>query len=437
MSIGEPPPPKGGSIVAYDAVALGLLIIALVLGLRSLYRRFPIHLIYRSKTHLQATFDSINDPLAIIDDSYTIHRVNRAYAKLVGRPFPEILGRKCFEVLRGRKKPCIDCRVKEVLQSKTELVTENSPHPAAPRTGNVSLTFYPFVFAHHETRGVVEHIRDITTLERLKRELEHQNKVLSKTTQNLEKEQARTREELELARKIQLGIMPQKLPEIPGIRMTATYRPIEEVGGDLYDFIRFGPDKLGIFIGDASGHGLASAFIATICKMALYGYTREHLSPSELMYRLNHDLMRHIRSGHYLTGFWGILDMNDGSLWYTRAGHPGPVLIDKNQNVSLLKSIGTFVGILDNPTYEEKRVHLNSGDRLYLFTDGIYEVMSEFSAPDEGVLGYRRFQEILLECNKESHEKVVPAIQEHLAHFTYEDDYTLIVLDYLGPSERN
>lgn len=412
------------------AMVCALLAAILLAGGWVLYRKFPIHLIYRSKIHLQATFDSINDALAIIDDHYIIHRVNSAYARLVGRRFPDILFKKCYEVLRGRCEPCTDCRMAEVLRKHKELVTERSPHPSHPESGAVSLTFYPFVFSKQETSGVVEHIRDITTLERLKSELEHQNLTLSETTRSLEKEQARTREELELARKIQLGIMPQQVPELPGLRIAATYRPVEEVGGDLYDFISFGPEELGIFIGDASGHGLASAFIATICKMTLYSHSRDQLTPSELMHRLNRDLMRHIRSGHYLTGFWGMLNLRRGTFWYTRAGHPGPVLISRNQEVTLLKSVGTFVGILDNPKYEEKEVNFRTGDRLYLFTDGIYEVMHEQSASDERVLGYKRFQEILLSCNDAPFDELIPRIQKRLSHFTYEDDYTLIVLEY-------
>jgi len=413
---------------------LGIMLVVVVasaaLVLRHYYRRFPIHLIYRSKIHLQWAFDSIKGPLAIIDRAYQIQRVNRAYASLVARRFPDIIGSKCFAVLRGRDTPCTDCRMVEVLEKNADLVTERSPHPRYPDTGAVSLTFHPFLKSKSRgERAIVEHIRDITHLERLKRDLEIQNITLTETTRSLEKERERTREELELARQIQLGIMPQKLPEINGLKIAATYHPVEEVGGDLYDFITFSDQKLGVFIGDASGHGLASAFVATMSKMTLYTHTRTELSPAELLKRLNRDLIDNMRIGHYITAFWGIIDLAERTITYARAGHPSPVIINPAKTITPLKSAGTFLGIIDHPVYEERTVRIEKGDRIYFFTDGIYEVMEGDAEVRTGVLGYRQFQEILASCSGLAFDNVISTIKQQLSLFTYDDDYTLIVVE--------
>ncbi|MBD3344551.1 MAG: SpoIIE family protein phosphatase [Chitinivibrionales bacterium] len=399
-------------------------------GVFIFYKRYPMHLIVKSKTHLQTTFDSIDDPLSIIDKDYTLIRVNKSYASLVGYNFKQALGQKCYHVLRKRNEPCLDCKMKRVLGYKNKQITERSPHPVHPNDGVISITFYPFNDTKGSDNAVVEHIRDITELERLKGHLEEQNAVLAQATDKLRKANDHTREELDLARQIQLGIMPRHIPEIPGLKIAATYHPVESVGGDLYDFISFSDSKLGVFIGDASGHGLASSFIGTISKIVLYNHTKQEMPASGLFDRMNKDLLHNIHTGHYVTSFWGVIDLTDNSITYARAGHPKPVVISEQQDLNILSASGTFLGIIDNPEYEQNTYHFQKGDRLYLFTDGIYEVMGEQQEHKKGVLGYKKFQDILLSCNQLPFPKVIPGIEQQLCQYIYEDDYTLIVIEF-------
>ncbi|MBD3321907.1 MAG: SpoIIE family protein phosphatase [Chitinivibrionales bacterium] len=406
-----------------------ILLLACIGVLLFIYKKYPVHLIVKSKTHLQSTFDSIDDPLAIIDSNYTILRTNRAYTGLVGKTFWDVLGHTCYKILRNREEPCLDCKMKQVTAYGRKQISERSPHPRQPNDGIISLTFYPFSDIGSSGDAIVEHIRNITELERLKGNLEEQNAALARTTDRLQEAHDRTNEELSLARQIQLGIMPRTIPKINGLKIAATYHPVESVGGDLYDFIQFSDTKIGVFIGDASGHGLASSFIGTISKIVLYNHTKAEMPASELLDRMNKDLMYNINTGHYVTSFWGVIDLADNSITYARAGHPKPVVISEHQNVHILNASGTFIGIIDDPKYEQKKHHFRKGDRLYIFTDGIYEIMGEQSEARKGVLGYKKFQEILVSCNQLPFEKVIPGIEQQLCQYTYEDDYTLIVIE--------
>jgi serine phosphatase RsbU (regulator of sigma subunit) len=412
-------------------ILLSLLAAMMIAGV-ILYRRFPMHLIYKSKIHLQTMFDSMENPVAIVDDGYIVKRVNKAYATLVGRTYWQILGNKCHAVLRGRETPCEDCQMKAVQASGKTAVVEHSPHPSVPE-GVISFSFYPFSKKHERDGAIVEHIRDITQLERLKQQLENQYSEIKQANTKLQEFYARTEEELAIARQIQLGIMPQTIPQITGLKIDAMYHSIEAVGGDLYDFIPFSDNKLGIFIGDASGHGLASAFIGTISKMLLYSHTKTEKEADVLLHDMNRDLLRNILAGYYLTAFWGIFDNADNSFSFSRAGHPRPYHIPANGAPATLQSNGTFIGILEQAAYERKKIILNKGDRLYFFTDGIYEVMGEEAAPgalpSEGMLGYRRFLSLIEECNTLPFEKIIPAIKQNLAQYVYDDDYTLIVVE--------
>lgn len=391
------------------------------------YRRYPVHLIYKSKTDLQEMLDGIEDPLAVITDEFVIRRTNKAYITLVSKDFSDVIGQKCFTLLRKRASPCEDCLLKKSIDSKTTQKIERSAHPCG--SGAVSISFSPIRFSiDTEHTCIIEHIRDISILEELKNNLEKKNRTLAGTMKNLKAAQQNIREELRLARLIQQSILPKHAPSVSGLKISLTYHPITDVGGDIYDFIHFSPTRLGVFVGDASGHGLAAAFVATISKMSLYNHSKSEMPVCDLLSCINNDLLNNIHTGHYLTCFWGIFDLEENTLTFSRAGHPIPVLIKKDGSLIPLKTTGTFIGLISDIQFEHQTVSFEKGDRFYIFTDGIYEVLESNSSEDT-LLGYDRFTEMLIECRNYPFGKVLSTIQTKLKSYTYEDDYTLIALE--------
>lgn len=401
---------------------------ALIGGAYLLYRRMPFHILYKSKQDLQNIFDSVNDPMVVIKDDYTILRANKAYAAFVGSSFKTILKGRCYSILRGLDVPCPDCRMKDAFSASHRCSIERSENPKTP--GHViTISFFPYVSKAGSQPYIIEQIRDISALERLKLTLENQNAILLKISDTLSQEQNKTHEELELARQIQLGIMPTVLPVFEGITLAAQYHPIEAVGGDIYDFISFADGSVGVFIGDVSGHGLASAFVGTIAKISLYNFAHATNEPSQLLSVMNEEFLRSIHSGHYLTCFWGIINAERNLITFARAGHPKPIKISRTNEVTILNSTGTFVGILNAAHFEQNEMSLDSGDRLYFFTDGIYEIMSERRDGSQGMLGYEHFKSILLECNKNPFDKILEVLEKQLEEYIYEDDYTIVLLE--------
>ena len=177
---------------------------------------------------------------------------------------------------------------------------------------------------------------------------------------------------MEYAREIQEGLLPPRI-EIPNINSWVYYEPIQSVGGDFYDIIPIDESKYGIFISDVAGHGLAAAFVGALAKMSLTVHAKKTQSPKRLMEILNDNLCSVLNSGHYLTAFYGILDLKDNSFKYTRASHPSPVLRRADGSFEQLDTKGLFVGIFPEPKYEEKTIHLHKGDKLLFFTDGAFE----------------------------------------------------------------
>ncbi len=386
--------------------------------------------IKKSKHQLESTFDSIDSPTATIDESYVIHRVNKAYAEMTGGNYREILSRKCYDVLRGRTSPCEDCRMMETLETGKRQYVPISTHPKSTNRA-VSFTFYPFSGTSVHRRFVVEHIRDVTELENMRTDLERRNRMLAETSRILSKAKKEMDEKLDLARQVQQSTLPEKAPVIGGMKIAHIYNPVEAVGGDLYDFIPFSDSRVGIFIGDASGHGLAAALVSTISKMSLFSHTRQEISAHNLLENINRDLVNNLHEravGHYLTCFWGVFDRNDNSFTYARAGHPQPIVIRANGKRIQLDASGTFAGIVENTQYEQKVFHFNKGDRCYLCTDGIYEAGK--SPEDKSkMLGYKQFIEVVASVNNEPFEKILPTLRSRLSGFSYDDDFTVIVFE--------
>ncbi|MDR0307316.1 MAG: SpoIIE family protein phosphatase [Chitinispirillales bacterium] len=414
-----------------------LLIIAAVtmIVILLVYRRFPMHLIYKSKINLQSMLDAVDEPLAVISEDFRVKRVNKAYTAMTGRTFKASIGAFCYALLRNRTSPCDDCKLNNTIKLAIVQRIDFSPHPDG--AGNISITFSPYEMPYCNSTEVciIEHIRDITMLENLKNNLEHKNRFLNAIVGKLRTMRRNTVADLKIARQIQLGLLPSQIPQIKEMRLDVTYQPITEVGGDIYDFFQINGNKLGIFIGDASGHGFSAALIATLSKMSLYHHTNNTCSTSELMVRMNQDLTANIHSSNYLTCFWGIFDFEEGKFTYSKAGHPIQLVLRKDGTLHKLDAEGTLLGIMENVDFEQKVFEFESGDRFFLFTDGIYDAVRENRNEGNAILDYEQFMLFIRQTSDEPFEEQIQTIKKKLTNFKHEDDYTLIITEICGHSE--
>lgn len=408
--------------------------IVIVFSLILVYYFYSLYRISRSKNHLEASFDSIEEPMVAIGTDYTIRRANRSYSTLTGFDFADLIGKHCYTVLKGRDTICSECKLKNTINTSKRSVIEYTTLERDDDDRILSLNFYPLIGAARP--GAIEHIRDITELEKMRQQLEDRNTNLSDTNTNLILVQKEMDNELNLARQVQQNLLPQYTPPFPALTITHTYHPIKSVGGDIYDFIEIDDDKLGIFIGDVSGHGLSSAFVGTISKMSLYQHSKKIQNPVRLLEKINSDLMNNVKTVHYLTCFWSIFNRLDTSLSYSRAGHPMPIVLSKNGEIFKLNSKGTFLGILDDAFMEERRFYFEKGDKCFLFTDGIYEV-TESDQDEEEVIGYTGFCKLIEKAASVDTDHVIPHIRKQLKPYKYDDDYTLVVFEInVDPIEK-
>jgi sigma-B regulation protein RsbU (phosphoserine phosphatase) len=239
--------------------------------------------------------------------------------------------------------------------------------------------------------------------------------------------------ELEMARQIQLSILPSTTPKINGMEIVARYIPMTSVAGDFYDFIVQDDRHLGILIADVSGHGLPAALIASMLQVALTAQTSHVSEPGKVLAGLNRALCGKFQQ-NFVTAAYVYLDLEKNVLKYAGAGHP-PVLIWRKSagTASQLLENGLVLGQFDDATYDSIEIPIEVGDRFVLYTDGIPETFS----PDGEEFGTDRFLRFMDANTRLEAGPFADALLLELARWLdrppgegHKDDISLLVVDF-------
>ena len=214
------------------------------------------------------------------------------------------------------------------------------------------------------------------SFENLQTSLVNYMEELKFTTANKE----RIESELQIARSIQMGMLPKSFPAFPereDISLSAKLVPAKEVGGDLYDFF-IKDEKLYFIIGDVSGKGVpASLVMAVTCRLfrSVASYINK---PEEIISSLNDSLADGNDSNMFCTAFIGILCLKTGELKYCNAGHNAPIIMDPQGNISMMDVKPNLpLGLFEGFPYEGQETTINRNTMLYLFTDGVTEAEND------------------------------------------------------------
>ncbi|MBN2509736.1 MAG: serine/threonine-protein phosphatase [Spirochaetales bacterium] len=257
-----------------------------------------------------------------------------------------------------------------------------------------------------------------------KEEIQH----LIDAKSRLEENERRLHEELELAAELQKSLLPREYPSDLPVEIIHRYMPYREVGGDFFDFIRLDTHKIGIIITDVSGHGIASAFLTAMFKSTFAHIAPKCASAAETMTALNRELCSLVRTDHYLTAFYLIIDTEHMVCEYCNAGHPKQLLLRHDGNISELTSVGFFLGMFEGTDYENRQLVLETGDTLCLFTDGIIETIDEH----ETLYERERVAAGLVKTAGSSLETTANHIMSDLIQFmstpVFSDDITLLLI---------
>jgi phosphoserine phosphatase RsbU/P len=233
--------------------------------------------------------------------------------------------------------------------------------------------------------------------------------------------------ELAEARRIQHKLLPSAIPDMEGFEIATSWQPASGVGGDCFDAIGFGRNRLALSIADVVGKGIPAALLMSNLQAAVRAFATDAAQPGELCQQVNRILCGHITEGRFISFFYCVADGDLGALTYANAGHYPPVLVRADGHIERLGTGGAVLGVLPESTYDQGHVSLSAGDRLLLFTDGITEARDEH---DEE-FGEARLVSLAAEHRSCSAPALQARLVDAVATFTgghFQDDATLIVL---------
>ena len=243
--------------------------------------------------------------------------------------------------------------------------------------------------------------------------------------------------ELSAARDIQIGMLPRSFPAFPersDIDVHALLEPAKEVGGDLYNFAMIDENRLFFVIGDVSGKGVPAALFMAMATTLFKAASMTAVNVAALMARVNTELVRDNVADLFVTAFCGIIDLRDGSVEYSDAGHEAPFLLRADGSVSRLpKPEGMALGVFDDIDFDIARLRLEPGDALILFTDGVSEAMTA----DDRLFTVERIGDTLSELvNNPTASTIATALADKVNIFVGDapqfDDIAILVVQYRG-----
>ncbi|MGB2869185.1 MAG: GAF domain-containing SpoIIE family protein phosphatase [Bacteroidota bacterium] len=243
-----------------------------------------------------------------------------------------------------------------------------------------------------------------------------------------EKAFMKMQEEVRLAAKIQIDLLPQKPPDIEGYQIIGKTLSAQEVGGDYYDFIHMEGQRMAICLGDVTGKGLPASLLMANLQATLRGQTLVATSPGECLNRSNKLLFQSTSPEKFATLFYGILDFKNHTLFYSNAGHDHPILVSTDRTTARLGTGGIMLGAFEDFSFEEASVRLKPGDLLVLYSDGISEAMN--SKRDQ--YGDQPLLELVKRHQEYPVGQILEAIMEdvrkHVDNYPQSDDMTLVIV---------
>ena len=199
----------------------------------------------------------------------------------------------------------------------------------------------------------------------MRRQLQQQNDELEAWRRNLERD-------LAAARLTQQSLIPHKPPKLPGWDIATCFRPVIQVGGDIYGWLRMRDDRFLFWIADATGHGASAALITTLTKLLFHHGTTERDTPAAIMQGVNSDFRSIFGARSFMTAMCVALETETGRASVVGAGHPPLLIARKTGPVELIASTVPPLGLIERPQFVETVVTLARDETFLLYTDGLF-----------------------------------------------------------------
>jgi sigma-B regulation protein RsbU (phosphoserine phosphatase) len=349
----------------------------------------------------------------------------------------DLLAKKEFDVILMDLNYARDTTSgREGLDLLAQLQANESTPPIVVMTGWASVGLAVEAMQHGVGDFVEKPWANVRLLEILKKQIEAGQQKRAAKKQAMEKSHAqdeaalqlqRREREVEEARAIQQGFLPQEIPQIPGYQISGAWQPARIVGGDYYDVLPFDDDAVGLCIADVAGKGMPAALLMSNFQASVRGFASPSLSPDALCEKLNALVNRNIAADRFITFFYAHLDGPARRLSYANAGHNTPIVLHRDGSHRRLDQGGAVLGVFKKQSFEAETIELAPGDRVVFYTDGVTEAHD----CDGEEFGDSRLLELLQDSRDVDSQTAQEKIFSTVAQFcggNWEDDATLIVL---------
>ncbi len=242
-----------------------------------------------------------------------------------------------------------------------------------------------------------------------------------------------TRDELEIAREIQLSLQPVYIPESDLLSFSTFSEPAKIVGGDFFDVIQLSDNRIISIVGDVSDKGIPAALYAAYTQSMFQSFSETKTSPAQIMGSLNDLIGKKLRGGDFITIVIALFDLKENSVIITRAGHNWPLYYSSNtRKIVELKPQGSCIGMVENPQFteglEEYKIYLKKDDFILLYTDGITEAFDS----NKQMFNISNLKSAIAESVHKSSNDIIDHINLKLKTFTdtdeLQDDTTMVAV---------
>jgi sigma-B regulation protein RsbU (phosphoserine phosphatase) len=245
--------------------------------------------------------------------------------------------------------------------------------------------------------------------------------------QRITQQEQRLERDLARAREIQLHLLPPCCPQLANAQIAARYAPALAIGGDLYDFLNYSGDVLGIAVGDVSGKGAPAALFAALASGMLRSTVSSEPSAAEMLSAINLALAERALEAHFLCLLYALWDDEQRTMQIANSGFPRPLYCHKGE-ITVVEALGLPLGLFDDAQYDEHSIAADPGDLFVFFSDGILDA----AGPDGEQFGRVRLERVIAQTYGASAEEIadsiMQAVDQHSVGADPFDDQTVVVL---------
>jgi PAS domain S-box-containing protein len=343
--------------------------------------------------------------------------VNKAFTAITGYGYDEVVGRNCRFLQGPDTDPAAKQSIRKALADERSCIVEilNYQKNGTPFWNRLSIT--PVRDDQERTTHFIGIQSDITRRRQAEDSLRAAN--------------AQLKRDLQAAAEIQQAQLPKELPDIEGYRFAWRFRPCQELAGDTLNILWLEDTHMVVYVLDVCGHGVRASLQSFSLNQDLR--PRQNgpnlFSPEEVFARLNVKYPVDMQTGMFFTILYGVLDTRTGDFTFSSAGHPGPILIRKEQPPRIIETQSYPIGVSPEAEYSSQTIRLESEDKLILYTDGAVEA---FSAADKPFGEDRLLKNLLRNRNATVEvmlETVMRSLDNWACHVNLRDDVSLVGIE--------